>query len=66
MGWFATPADQPQKPAARGLRAAEQRRLDAEITTTDGMSGPDFERLVARLLVRDGVESLQGGRCWWA
>jgi len=35
-------------------RAAHQARLDQQVATTDGMSGPDFEQLVARLLRRDG------------
>jgi restriction system protein len=34
------------------------------VASTDGMSGPDFERLVARLLVRDGFTDVRipGGR----
>lgn len=38
---------------ARG-RAARQARLDQQVAATDGMSGADFEQLVARLLRRDG------------
>ncbi|WP_328296183.1 restriction endonuclease [Kineococcus sp. NBC_00420] len=35
-------------------RAARQARLDQQVATTDGLSGGDFEHLVARLLRRDG------------
>lgn len=35
-------------------RAARQRLLDAQVGSTDGMTGQEFERLVARLLQRDG------------
>jgi len=35
-------------------RAAHQARLDQQVATTDGMSGPHFEQLIARLLRRDG------------
>lgn len=34
--------------------AARQRVLDEQVSSTDGLSGPEFERLVARLLQRDG------------
>ncbi|HMA47526.1 MAG TPA: restriction endonuclease, partial [Frankiaceae bacterium] len=33
--------------------------LDRQVSTTDGMTGPEFERLVARLLVRDGHTRVQ-------
>ena len=44
--------------------AAAQRRLDAEVASTDGMSGSDFEQLVARLMRRDGFTDVRvaGGR----
>lgn len=35
-------------------RAARQAALDRQVATTDGMSGTEFEHLVARLLRRDG------------
>ena len=35
-------------------RTARQAMLDQQIATTEGMSGPDFEQLIARLLRRDG------------
>jgi restriction system protein len=35
-------------------RAARQAALDRQVASTDGMSGTDFEHLVARLLRRDG------------
>lgn len=40
-------------------RRARQAELDRHVQTTDGMSGPDFERLVARLLERDGYTSVR-------
>ena len=39
-------------------RADRQARLDQQVATTDGMSGPDFEQLVARLLRRDGWQQV--------
>ena len=53
-----------RKLAERRLRVAEQRRLDAQVSSTDGMTGPDFERLIARLLTRDGFTDVRipGGR----
>lgn len=38
----------------RARRLAEQRRLGSFVASTDGMSGPQFEQLVARLMHRDG------------
>lgn len=35
-------------------RTDRQARLDQQVATTDGMSGPHFEQLIARLLRRDG------------
>ncbi|WP_432524219.1 restriction endonuclease [Kineococcus sp. SYSU DK006] len=35
-------------------RVARQAELDRQVASTDGMSGSDFEQLVARLLRRDG------------
>jgi len=35
-------------------RTARQAMLDQQIASTDQMSGPDFEHLIARLLRRDG------------
>lgn len=40
--------------AASRRRAAHRRGLDARVASTDGMTGPDFEKLVARLMQRDG------------
>lgn len=50
--------------ATARVRAAAQRRLDAEVASTDGMSGADFEQLVARLMTRDGFADVRvpGGR----
>ena len=50
--------------AASRTRAAQQRGLDAQVASTDGMTGPDFERLVARLMQRDGYTDVRipGGR----
>lgn len=45
--------------AARRLRAANQRRLDAQVASTDGMSGPGFERVIARLMARDGFTDVR-------
>lgn len=39
-------------------RVARQAVLDAQIATTDGMNGTDFEHLVARLLRRDGWQQV--------
>ncbi|ABS03990.1 restriction endonuclease [Kineococcus radiotolerans] len=39
-------------------RAAHQALLDRQVASTDGMSGPDFEHLVARLLHRDGWQQV--------
>jgi len=39
---------------SRRARHACQLQLDAQVGSTDGMSGPAFERLVARLMRRDG------------
>lgn len=41
------------------LRAARQRALDQHVGSTDGMPGPDFERLVARLMRRDGFTDVR-------
>jgi restriction system protein len=45
--------------ASRRARAARQRVLDAQVASTDGMTGPEFERLVARLLERDGYTAVR-------
>jgi len=45
----------------RGRRragAARQAVLDRQVASTDGMSGTDFEHLVARLLRRDGWQQV--------
>lgn len=44
---------------ARRARRARQAQLDAQVGSTDGMSGPDFERLVARLMQRDGFADVR-------
>jgi restriction system protein len=43
----------------RRSRRARQRQLDSHVRSTDGMSGQDFERLVARLLQRDGFNNVR-------
>lgn len=45
--------------AEHRARRARQRELDSYVETTDSMSGPDFERLVARLLQRDGFRDVR-------
>jgi restriction system protein len=45
--------------ADRRARHARQARLDAQVDSTDAMSGPDFERLVARLMRRDGFTDVR-------
>ena len=45
--------------AASRKRQERQRVLDAHVGSTDGMSGPEFERLVARLLQRDGFTDVR-------
>lgn len=39
--------------------AARQCTLDAQVASTDGMTGKEFERLVARLLERDGYTGVR-------
>ncbi|MBB2903344.1 restriction system protein [Kineococcus radiotolerans] len=39
-------------------RTARQAMLDRQVASTDGMSGTDFEQLVARLLRRDGLQQV--------
>jgi restriction system protein len=41
------------------LIAARQRQRDAQVASTDTMTGHEFERLVARLLTRDGYTSVR-------
>lgn len=48
-----------QRLAERRARLARQRELDSYVGSTDGMSGADFERLVARLLQRDGFTDVR-------
>ncbi|WP_440899916.1 restriction endonuclease [Actinosynnema sp.] len=43
---------------ARANRA-RQRVLDAQVASTDGMTGKEFEQLVARLLQRDGYADVR-------
>ena len=45
--------------AASRAHAARQRLLDERVGSTDGMSGPQFERLVARLMQRDGFTDVR-------
>lgn len=45
--------------ADRRTHHARQLRLDAQVDSTDGMSGPDFERPVARLMRRDGFTDVR-------
>jgi len=45
--------------AQHRVRQARQRELDSHVASTDGMSGQDFERLVARLLQRDGFSDVR-------
>ncbi len=47
----------------RRARSARQDALDRNVAVTDGMTGPQFERYVARLMRRDGFRrvTLSGG-----
>lgn len=43
----------------RRQQAKRQAELDRQIATADGMTGPEFERLVGRLLERDGCTDIR-------
>lgn len=40
-------------------KAARQRVLDAQVASTDGMTGKEFEQLVAPLFERDGYTNVR-------